>query len=152
MPSIFYEIFNKNIKISRQILKQLKEELEVLFEKFKEKNDIDYIKVLRNKLSHLLEEKHKKIDKKTEKELKNLSKFLEEIDEYIKEQEEEGKLEMIDVVEKIEKKYKKCDNLSEEKRKKYRQVCKKKETIAYEKELIKLQVELLKLQKHVKNT
>ena len=34
MPSIFYEIFNKNIKISEQVLKQLKEELEILFEKF----------------------------------------------------------------------------------------------------------------------
>ena len=61
-------------------------------------------------------------------------------------------LEMIDVVKKIEKKYKKCDDLSEEKRKKYRQVCKKKATIQYEKELIKLQVELLKLQRHIKDT
>jgi hypothetical protein len=59
---------------------------------------------------------------------------------------------MIDVVKKIEKKYKKCDDLSEEKRKKYRQVCKKKATIQYEKELIKLQVELLKLQRHIKDT
>ena len=92
MPSIFYEIFNKNIKISEQVLKQLKEELEILFEKFQEKHDIDYVKVLRNKLAHLLEEKHKKIDKKTEKELKNLKKFLEEINEYIKTQDEEGKL------------------------------------------------------------
>ena len=55
MPSIFYEIFNKNIKISEQVLKQLKEELEILFEKFQEKHDIDYVKVLRNKLAHLLE-------------------------------------------------------------------------------------------------
>ena len=152
MPSIFYEIFNKNIKISEQVLKQLKEELEILFEKFKEKHDIDYVKVLRNKLTHLLEEKHKKIDKKTQKELKSLWKFLEEINEYIANQEEETKLEIIDVVKKIEKKYKKCDDLSEEKRKKYRQVCKKKATIQYEKELIKLQVELLKLQRHIKDT
>ena len=150
MPGIFYEIFNKNIQINEQVLKQLKAELETLFLKFKEKNDIDYIKVLKNRLSHLLEKKYKKIDKKTEKELKSLEKFLEEVENYIKNQEKEEKIEMIDVVKKIEEKYQKCKNLPEEQRNKYKKICKKKSTIKYEKELIKLQVELLKLQKHIK--
>jgi len=56
---------------------------------------------------------------------------------------------LIDVVKEVEKKYKKCKNLSEEKMKKYTRTCRKTSTIEYEKELAKLQLELVKLQKHI---
>jgi hypothetical protein len=59
MSGIFYEVFNKNKAINDKILKELKKELKTLLETFKEKNDIDYIKVLRNKLAHLLENSQK---------------------------------------------------------------------------------------------
>jgi hypothetical protein len=149
MPSIFYDIFNKNIKINEVVLKQLRVELEALLGRFKEKNDIDYIRVLRNKLHHLLETKQKKVDKKTKSELEKLECFLEEINEYIKKEEKE-QVEMIDVVQKVDEKYKIDIEIPEEKKKKYKKTYRKKSTIKYEKELIKLQVELLKLQKCVK--
>ena len=142
MPSIFYDIFNKNIKINEVVLKQLRVELEALLGRFKEKNDI-------NKLHHLLETKQKKVDKKTKSELEKLECFLEEINEYIKKEEKE-QVEMIDVVQKVDEKYKIDIEIPEEKKKKYKKTYRKKSTIKYEKELIKLQVELLKLQKCVK--
>ena len=149
MPTIFYQIFNNQLKITGPILKQLKEEIEILFWELKKRKDIDNIKVLKNKLEHLLDEKVKDIDKKTKKEYKNIKNFLDKIDEYI-DNIEEDKVEIIDVVKKIEKRYRRYNEIKEEKREKYKKTCRKKATIVYEKELIKLQVELLKLQKHIK--
>jgi len=59
---------------------------------------------------------------------------------------------LIDVVKELEKSYKKCDDLKEEEKHKYRKYCVKKTTVEYEKEIIELQVELLKLQKYIKET
>jgi len=56
------------------------------------------------------------------------------------------------LLKKIEKKYRKCEKIKEDKKDKYKETCTKKKTIKYEKELIKLQVELLKFQKYVKET
>ena len=52
----------------------------------------------------------------------------------------------------VEADYKKCADIPEEKRKKYKKVCVKKSKIRYEKEIIELQLELLKLQNHIKET
>ncbi len=156
MPSIFYEIFNNIINLDHKTIKNFKDAIKKLFEELEEKKDIDNLKVLRNRLSHLLDSKTKKSWKKLKKELKPLFDILDEIDDSIEKEEdrkkEEEKVKVIDVVKRVEKKYKVCENISEEKRKEYTQVCAKKETIKYEKELIKLQLELLKLQKHIKNT
>lgn len=149
MPTIFYQIFNNQIEITESILKQLKKEIKILFTELKNRNDIDNIKVLKNKLAHLLDEKEKNINKETKKEYNNIRDFLDEIEDYIEDLEED-KVEIIDVVKEIDKKYKKCENIPEEKLKKYKQTCTKKSTIKYEKELIQLQIELLKLQKHIK--
>jgi len=151
MPTIFYQIFNHQIKITDKILKQLKIEIESLFNELKDKKDLDNIKILRNKLVHLLDEMDKKADKKIKKAYKSIKSFLDKIEDFIEDNEEE-KIEIIDVVKKIDDRYKKCSTISEEKRKKYKATCRKKSTIKYEKELIKLQVELLKLQKHVKDS
>ena len=67
MPTIFYQIFNNQLKITESILKQLKNEIKILFTELKNRNDIDNINVLKNKLSHLLDEKEKKKIKKQKK-------------------------------------------------------------------------------------
>ena len=149
MPTIFYQIFNNQLKITESILKQLKNEIKILFTELKNRNDIDNINVLKNKLSHLLDEKEKKINKEKKKKYNNIRNFLDKIEDYLEEIKED-KIEIIDVVKKIDQKYKKCKNISDDKRKNYLRTCRKKSTIKYEKELIKLQVELLKLQKHIK--
>lgn len=151
MPTLSYQIFNKHIKLDDQVILQFISEIEKLFKKFKEDKDIDNLKVLENKILHLLEEKPKKLSKKTKKEFKIIETLLEEFDDFIEKQEHlKEKAKLIDVVSEVEKHYKTCDKIPNKKRDKYKGFCVKKSKIDYEKELIQLQVELLKLQNHIK--
>lgn len=157
MPTLFYEIFNNLIKLDKKVIKRFRWELEVLFKELKKSKDIDNIKVLRNKLNHLLEENRKTLEKKSHKDLEEIDEILEHIDAFLdnKEEEleeEEEKIKEIDVVKKVEKKYRKCSSIPDDKADKYKAVCAKKKTIEYEKELIKLQLELLKLQNHIQKS
>lgn len=103
MPTIFYQIFNHQIKITSKTLKQLEIEIEALFNELKHKKDFENIKILRNKLIHLLDEKDtSNLDKKIKKAYNSIKKILGIIEEYIEDNEEE-KIELIDVVKKIEK-------------------------------------------------
>ncbi len=90
----------------------------------------------------------------SQKSLDNAMKLLEDIDDTIEEviKERDKDLELIDVVKKIEKKYKACKNIVPEKRKDFIPVCIKKSEIDYEKEIIELQLELVKLQKYIKES
>ena len=154
MPSIFYEIFNQQIILNSKTIKKFKIAIKDLFEELRNKSDIDNLKILRNRLSSLLEDKLKNIEKNEKNDLKPLIKLLEEINSYIEEKENEEnkneKIKLIDVVKKVENKYKQCREIWKEKIWNFIQTCIKKETINYEKELIKVQVELLKLQKHIR--
>ncbi len=155
MTALFYQIINNIEKITHKNYKDFKKKLIVLLEGFRNANDIDNIKVLRNKLESLLDEY--KVDDKTHKpiraHLKDLKKFLHEIDEIIHDMEEgEEKLELVDVIKKIENKYRSIDKVKESKRDKYKEVAIKKKTISYEKEIMKMQLELVKLQRYIQET
>jgi hypothetical protein len=158
MPTLFYEIFNNLIKLDKKNIKRFRKELDDLFANLRKSKDLDNIKVLRNKLQHLLEEKRRTLEKKSHKDLIEIEEILEKIQKFLDNKEEEAEEEKeeeikeIDVVKKVEKKYKKCSNISDDKIDKYKAVCAKKKTIEYEKELIKLQLELLKLQNHIQKT
>lgn len=152
MPTLSYQIFNKHIKLSDEVIVQFIEEIDKLAKKFKEDKDIDNLKVLKNKLINLIEENSKKLSKTSKKEFKIINELIEDFDNFLEEQEsKKEKLKLIDVVKEVEKNYKKCDSIPNSKADKYKTYCVKKEKVKYEKELIKLQVELLKLQKHIKD-
>jgi len=155
MTALFYQIINNIEKITHKNYKDFKKKLETLLEGFKKAEDIDNIKVLRNKLERVLDEyqitdkKHKPI----RAHLRDLKKFLHEIDDIIHEMEEgTEKLELVDVIKKVEKRYRSMSKIKESKRSKYKEVAIKKKTISYEKEIIKLQLELVKLQRHIQET
>jgi polyphosphate kinase 2 len=152
MPAIFYEIFNKQIILNAKTIVELEKALYKLFEQLQEEQDDDNLKILRNRLESLLEDKSRHANKKARKALKPLYAILEEIEDYLEHSDEKRKEKqvLVDVVQKVEDRYKACKNITVEKREKYTEACIKKSTINYEKELIKLQVELLKLQKHIK--
>ena len=152
MPTLFYEIFNKKIKLNSATIRRFKEEIERLYNELLEEKNIDNMKVLRNKLERSLKEnKKKKNYKKTKKEFKEINTILDKLEDTISEMEDgQEKLELVDVVKKVEERYKTCKDIPKGKEKKYQKTCVKKKKIAYEKELVKLQVELLKLQKHIK--
>ncbi len=153
MATLSYQIFNKHIKLSDSVIVQFIEEIEKLYEKFKEDKDIDNLKVLKNKLINLLEETTTKLSKTSKKEYKIIEDLIEDFDNYIEDQANlEEKAKLIDVVKEIEKNYKSCDSIPNDKRDKYSTYCVKKEKVKYEKELIRLQVELLKLQKYIKES
>ncbi len=153
MASLFYQVFNNNVKLDEKNIKIFMKEIEKLFQKFKVDNDFDNLKVLKNKLEHLLYEETKNLSKKEKKNYKNIDDYVEKIDEILeKEWEKCKKVKLIDVVEEeVEKHYKKCHQIKPEKRKNYSKVCVKTKKINYEKELIELQVELLKLQNYIKD-
>jgi hypothetical protein len=152
MPAIFYEIFNKQIILNAKTIFELEKALHKLFEELQSEQDDDNLKVLRNRLESLLEDKSRHANKKARKHLKPLYAILEEIEDYLDHSDEKRreKQVLVDVVKKVEERYKACKNINSDKREKYTEACIKKSTIEYEKELIKLQVELLKLQKHIK--
>lgn len=155
MTALFYQLINNIEKISQENYSEFKLRLDNLFVDFKEHEDLDNLKVLRNKVSMLLEEylKEKKEYKDIKKELKELQKFVHEVDEYIEEIEEnQEKNQLIDVVKQVEKSYKSFDKIPEEKQHKYKQIGVKRKDIEYEKEIIKLQLELVKLQRHIIET
>lgn len=154
MPSIFYEIFNDIVKLNTKTIKKFKANIEDLFRQLEQEKDIDNLKVLKNRLAHLIKEQKPKIGKKTKKELKEVEQILENIEEYIEGEENKAgeELSLIDVVKKVEKRYKVCEKIPEEKRDSFVPVCIKKKTVDYEKEIIGLQLELVKLQKHIKAT
>ena len=151
MSTLSYQIFNKHKKLNNKVILQFISEIEKLFEKFKEDKDVDNLKVLRNKLINLLEESPKKLQKKSKKEYKFINELIDEFEDFIEVQESlKEKSKLIDVVQEVEKNYKTCNQIPNDKRSKYKKYCVKKKKIKYEKELIKLQVELLKLQNHIK--
>lgn len=153
MTNLFYEIFNKKIELTPDVLNKFINEAEKLYNKFKVDNDIDNLRVLKNKIEHLLEDKVKNLTQKEKKEYSEINDFLDKIDDYLEELvKSTEKKELIDVVAELEKSYKKCDDIKEEDKHKYRKYCVKKSTVEYEKEIIELQVELLKLQKYIKET
>ena len=156
MSSLFYQIFNKSIELKEDVIKDFLVDVEKLFKKFQEDKDIDNIRVLKNKIEHLLENKPKKLTKDAKKEYKLIDDFLDQVNDFIsikeKQLKEQQKAKIVDVVKEVEADYKKCADIPEEKRKKYKKVCVKKSKIRYEKEIIELQLELLKLQNHIKET
>lgn len=90
MTALFYQIINNLEKITDENYKEFRKKLEELLRGFEEHNDIDNIKVLRNKLEMLLDEylKDKKSHKPIKTHLKDLQKFLHEIDDIVHEMEE----------------------------------------------------------------
>lgn len=153
MASIFYQVFNKSIELNQDVIKQFLWDIEKLYTKFTHDNDIDNLRVLKNKIEHLLEDKPKKLSKRAKKNFKQIDKFLEKLDDFLDEQDEDSESQkLVDVISEVEDDYKKWWNITEENKDKYRKSWIKKKKIKYEKELISLQVELLKLQKYIKES
>jgi hypothetical protein len=151
MANLFYEIFNNKVELTPSVIGDFLRDAEILRTKFIVDSDIDNLRVLKNKIEHLLESKLQKADKKEKEEYDAIYDFLAKIDEYLeKKAEETKKPPLVDVVAEVEKDYKKCADILEKDKKKYGKYCIKKSKIEYEKELIQLQVELLKLQKYIK--
>lgn len=156
MSSLFYQIFNKNVELREEVIKDFLSDVEKLFKKFQEDKDIDNIRVLKNKIEHLLESKPKKLSKEAKKEYQLIDDFLDQVNDFLqikeKQLKDDQKAKIVDVVKEVEGTYKKCADIPEDRMKKYKKVCVKKSKIAYEKEIIELQLELLKLQNHIKET
>lgn len=153
MTNLFYEIFNKKVALTPELVKNFLNEADKLFNKFKVDNDVDNLLILKNKIEHLLEEKLTNLTSKEKKEYSEINEFLDKINEYLEDLVKQAKKkELVDVVREIDKTYRKCDEVKDEEKHKFSKVCVKTANIEYEKELIELQVELLKLQKHIKET
>ena len=151
MPNFLSQIFNNKIELNSKNLEIFIKELEKHFKTFKQHTDIDFIKVLRNKIENYLD-KNKKEIKKHKNYFKKIKDLIDEFDDYVEQVEKKEKQEQVkDVIDDVEDNYKKCEKIDKNKRKDYKKACIKKSKISYEKELVRLQVELLKLQKYIKD-
>jgi len=124
MPTLFYEIFNKKIKLNSETIRRFKEEIEKLYNELLEEKNVDNMKVLRNKLERSLKDnKKKKNYKKTKKQFKEIEEVFEKIEDSIEELEDgQEKVELIDVVKEVENDYKSYDKISKDKQSKYKKV------------------------------
>jgi hypothetical protein len=124
MPTLFYEIFNKKIKLNSETIRRFKEEIERLYNDLLEEKNVDNMKVLRNKLERSLKDnKKKKNYKKTKKQFKDIEEIFDKIEDTIEELEAgQEKVELIDVVAEVENSYKDYDKISKKKRDNYRKV------------------------------
>lgn len=154
MPSLFYEIFNDIVQLDEKTLQKFLDDITDIYKELKKQGDIDDLKVLRNKLESLIHDNHIRVEKDARDDFRDLKKLLDDIDDTIEDikKEQDKDLELIDVVKKIEHRYKECTVIPEEKKDKFIPVCIKKEDVDYEKEIIELQLELVKLQKYIKET
>jgi len=110
MPTLFYEIFNKKIKLNSSTIRKFKEEIEKLYNELLEEKNIDNLRVLRNKLEKSLKDnKKKKHYSKTKAEFKEIKEVLKRLEVTIDEIEKSQEtIELVDVVKKVEDRYKKC--------------------------------------------
>lgn len=155
MPSIFYEIFNEIITLNAENLKAFLENLRELYQELADKKDIDNMKVLKNRIIHLLHDhKWKRMEKSVKKWFDHIKEIVDEIDDFIAEAEKtsEKEIKLIDVVKDVEKKYRECKRIPPEKKEKYLHVCVKKSEVEYETQIIELQLELVKLQRYIKES
>ena len=124
MPTLFYEIFNKKIKLNSETIRKFKEEIERLYNDLLEEKNVDNMKVLRNKLERSLKDnKKKKNYKKTKKQFKEIEEIFDKIEDSIEELEKkQEKCQLIDVVKEVEDNYKDWKNISKKKRDKYKKL------------------------------
>ena len=80
MPSIFYEIFNDVVKLNEETVEKFLKDIEEIFKELKKNEDIDDLKVLRNKLESLILDQHIKVEKDAKDDFKELKKILKDID------------------------------------------------------------------------
>lgn len=145
-----FNFFNSWEKIEKEKEEKILKEIDTLFNKYKKDNDIDNIKILRNKVETIYLN-NKEFLKLNEKLSEIEVFFINKRNEDSKRKEEEKMNIEILIKERINSMYKKKKEIKEEKIKDYKEVMISKKNLDYEKELLELQVELLKLQNYIKN-
>jgi hypothetical protein len=76
MANLFYEIFNNKIELTPNVIQNFLVDAETLFSRFKVDDDVDNLRVLKNKIEHLLEEKLKNLGKKDKEKYVEIFNFL----------------------------------------------------------------------------
>jgi len=145
MLDLLNKLFNDKIELTFENIKWLKKDILELFNKIEKESDIDWAKVIRNKLELISEKK----DIEHESALL-IESLLDEMNVIISDSESKFKVKLFDITKEIDKDYISCNK--KRLKKWYKKFCVKQSKIDYEKELIVLQLELLKLQNHIKET
>lgn len=144
------EIFNDTVILNTDILDDFSDTLEQVFEKLKKSEDLDNLKVLRNKLAELLQVHREKMSRSEKKDLGKLEDILDQMDEVMQEiTKKNTSVEEIDPIAEFDEKYKPRKRLSEKKKDSHVLIAMKKKDIEYERNMLELQAELIKLQKYV---
>lgn len=148
------DIFNNIVTMSASTMEAFYDELTNIYKQLKKDNDIDNLRVLRNRIAMILENNEKKFTRKEVAKLHKIKTLLEDIDDTIGEIEASQKetIELIDIQKKLKKKYAPQLYVPEKKKKTHVLVTMRKTEISYEKEMLMLQIELVKLQKYIQST
>lgn len=148
------DIFNNIVTMSASTMEAFYDELTNIYKQLKKDNDIDNLRVLRNRIAMILENNEKKFSRKEVAKLHKIKTLLEDIDDTIGEIEASQKetIELIDIQKKLKKKYAPQLYVPEKKKKTHVLVAMRKTEISYEEEMLMLQIELVKLQKYIQST
>jgi polyphosphate kinase len=154
VTNVLNNIFNNLLTLNEKTLDAFFEDAKEAYKKLKKENDIDNLKVLKNQLQTIRENEWAKVRKVSKHDYRRLVDLIDDIDALIWDAEKEQKkaLELVDVVEKYQKKHKKVEKLSEDKKKTHRLIAYKESDIVYEEEMLILQLELTKLQRYIQES
>lgn len=148
------DIFNNIITMSPSTLEAFHDELKSNLKELKANNDLDNLKVLRNRIQTIIENNSQKFSESEMAKVKKIRKLLHKFNYVIEEMEREmtAPVELIDVVKEVRESYKNTPKLPKKKQKTHILVPMKKSNIDYEEEMMRLQLELVKLQKYIVQT
>lgn len=154
-PFNITDIFNSIVALSSETLEAFYDALYENFKHLKKEKDIDNLKVLRNRVTSVLQDDDlKKVGHKKRKDLKKIEELLETMNIVIEEIEalNQEKVALVDIESKFRKKNKSLQSLPKEKKKTHVLIAKKKSDIDYEAEMLTLQLELTKLQRYIQES
>lgn len=148
------DIFDNVITMSPDTLEALHDELRKTYKKLRKDLDVDNLRVLKNRMTTIIEGNSRKLGHKELHKLHKLQTLLTEIGETIVEIEEIQKnaIELVDLEEKFDKKYKALKKLPKSKKNTHVLIAMKKAEISYEEEMLTLQLELVKLQRYIQES
>ena len=140
--------------MSPSTLEAFHDELKANLKALKKINDLDNLKVLRNRIQTIIENNSQKFSDSELQKVKKLRKLLHKFNYAIEEMEEtmRAPIELIDVVAEVRNKYSHTPKLKKKKQRTHILIPMKKANIDYEEEMMRLQLELVKLQRYIVQT
>lgn len=148
------DIFNNIVTMSPETLEAFHDELRANYKTLRKDLDVDNLRVLKNRIQTIIDGNTHKLGHKEVHKLQKIQWLAHEIEQTITEIEtaQKNAIELVDLQDKFDKKYKALKKLPKKKEKTHVLIAMKKSDISYEDEMLTLQLELAKLQRYIQES